>query len=250
MSLTNFAYSILHAYSTLWMRSRAEVIIEGTENIPPDRIGQKRVYLILNHSTTYDLVALMHLSAKPFVVMVDRGAFTFPVIRHVLSAAGFIPLDKESSHDAVDRSVAEAEAGKPLVISLHDGDSTIGDWGRPRTGGIRIAHKAGATIMPVFLYVEPDRIRNLRFKGVNGTEYPYTTFRNTRYWIRFLPPESTEGLSAEAAYEDYRSMANRFDACAKELKSEFDARLVKEAEERGDAPRPKRRGGSPIRIAF
>jgi 1-acyl-sn-glycerol-3-phosphate acyltransferase len=250
MGLLNFSYGILNSYSTLWMRSRAEMIVEGMENIPDAQLRLNRVYIILNHSTSYDLVAIMHLVSDPFVVLMDRGAFTFPVIRHVLSAAGFIPLDKGTSHKAIERCVADVKAGKPLVISLHDGDSTIGAWGRPRTGGIRIAHQAGAEIIPIFTYVEPDRIRNLRFKGVNGTEYPYTTFKNTRYWIRFLPHESIDWLSAESSYDDYRSVANRLEAKANELKLEFEAKLMKEAEERGDAPRPRRRGGSQIRVVL
>ena len=245
----DIAYGILHGYSTLWMRSRAELIVGGLENIPP--VGQdrpKRVYVLLNHSTTYDVVALMHLVKKPFVIMMDRGAFTFPVIRHVLSGAGFIPLDKESSSQAVERCVSAVKEGRPLVISLHEGDSTIGGWGRPRTGGVRIAHAAGAQIIPVFLYVEPDRIRNLRFKGVNGIEYPYTTFRNTRYWIRFLPPQTVSDLPEGACYDDYRAVADRLDQMADGLEREYEQMLAGEAESKGDAPRPKRKGGSPIRI--
>lgn len=248
MSGRDFAYGILHAYSTLWMRSRAELIVEGLENVPvgPDR--PKRVYVLLNHSTTYDVVALMHLARKPFVIMMDRGAFTFPVIRHVLSGAGFIPLDKDSSIHAVGRCVAAVKDGRPLVISLHEGDSTIGGWGRPRTGGVRIAHAAGAQIIPVFLYMEPDRIRNLRFKGVNGTEYPYTTFKNTRYWVRFLPPQSIEDLPAGAGYDDYRAVADSLDQLADGLERQYELMLAEETERRGDEPRPRRKGGCSVRV--
>lgn len=83
---------------------------------------------------------------------------------------------------------------------------------------------------------------------MNGTEYPYTTFRNTRYWIRFLPPQSVSDLPEGACYDDYRAVADRLDQMADGLEREYKQMLAGEADSRGDAPRPKRRGGGRIRI--
>lgn len=243
------SFGILHAYSTLWMRSRAEVIVEGRENLPPAQ-GEHRVYLLLNHSTTFDVVALMHIAARPFVIMMDRGAFTFPVIRHVLAGARFVPLDKTDSNAAFRRCIAEVEAGWPLLISLHEGDSTLGSRERPRTGGLRLARMTGATLVPVFLYVEPDRIRHLRFRGINGIEYPYTTFRDTRYWIRFLPPVDLSSLPPDACYDDLKKAADVLDALADENEREFCERFAAEEALRGGSVRPRRRGGTAIRVSW
>ena len=241
------AFKILNIYSTIWMRAKARVEVKGIENLPPRRPGERRVYLLLNHSTTYDVVALMHVSKEPFVVMMDRGAFTFPIIRHILSWAGFVPLDKDDSAPAVEACVDAVSEGRPLLISLHDGDSTIGNWGRPRTGGIRIAHRTGATVYPIFLKVEDDRIRHLSFKGVNGTEYPYTTFKDTFYFIEFLPPVRLDSLPADSGYKEYREVADRMNELADRVKAGYGAFL---ADNRARFAPVRRRGGTRTRVAW
>ncbi len=241
------AFEILKLYSTLWMRAKAKVEIRGLERLPPRRPGERRVYLLLNHSTTYDIVALMHVSKEPFVIMMDRGAFTFPVIGRILAWAGFVPLDKGDSGAAIEACQAAVAEGRPLLISLHDGDSTIGDWGRPRTGGIRIAHRAGATLYPVFLKVEEERIRRLSFKGVDGREYPYTTFRDTYYFIEILPPFDLSALPSDAGYEAYLAEA----AALNELSASLEARYEAFLAERGREGSPARkRGGTRLRVAW
>jgi 1-acyl-sn-glycerol-3-phosphate acyltransferase len=245
-----FSFGILHAYSNIWMKLRAKVIVKGLEHVQPPRENEKRVYIIVNHSTTYDVVALMHIAAKPFRIMMDRGAFTFPIIRHFLFGARFIPLDKETSADAVKQCVEVVKQKEPLVISLHDGTSTIGSWGRPRTGGIRIAHASGATIIPLFLYVEPDRIRHLNFKGTNGKEYPYTTFRNTRFWIHFLPPLSISDLPADAKYEDFRKVADNLDHQANSMEKEYEELMAQEAKNPESIHRKRQKGGTSVRVIW
>jgi 1-acyl-sn-glycerol-3-phosphate acyltransferase len=243
----NIPFKIMSIYSTIWMRAKARVIVKGHDDLPPRKPGEKRVYLLLNHSTTFDVVALMHVSKEPFAIMMDRGAFTFPIIRHILHGAGFIPLDKSDSKPSVEACGKALAEGRPLLISLHDGDSTIGDWGKPRTGGIRIAHLAGATIYPIFLKVEDERIRHLSFKGVNGTEYPYTTFKNTFYFIEFLKPYDLSALPPAPSYEDYFEVAKALDAQAEEVEAHYEAFL---AENRERFAPLKRRGGSRFRVAW
>lgn len=247
MIMRYIAFKILNIYSTIWMRAKARVEVKGLENLPQRAAGERRVYLLLNHSTTYDVVALMHVSKEPFVIMMDRGAFTFPVIRHLLRWAGFVPLDRECSTPAVEACEAAIAEGRPLLISLHGGDSTIGDWGRPRTGGVRIAHRAGAKIYPVFLKVEEDRIRHLSFKGVNGAEYPYTTFRDTFYFIEFLPPVDLSSLPAPCDYAEYRRIADEMDGLADRVEATYEAFL---SDNRTRFAPLRRRGGTKFRVAW
>ncbi len=243
----NIPFKIMNIYSTIWMRAKARVIVKGLDDLPPRARGEKRVYLLLNHSTTYDVVALMHVSKEPFAIMMDKGAFTFPIIRHILRGAGFIPLDKDDSKTAVDACAKALDDGRPLLISLHEGDSTLGDWGKPRTGGIRLAHLAGAKLYPIFLKVEDDRIRRLSFKGVNGTEYPYTTFKNTFYFIEFLKPVDLSALPGEPGYEEYFEVAKALDTKAGEVESRYETFL---ADNRERFAPLRRRGGSRYRVAW
>jgi 1-acyl-sn-glycerol-3-phosphate acyltransferase len=243
----NIPFKIMSLYSTIWMRAKARVIVKGLDDLPPRKKGEKRVYLLLNHSTTFDVVALMHVSKEPFAILMDRGAFTFPIIRHILRGAGFIPLDKNDTKPCVAACIETVDSGRPLLISLHDGDSTLGDWGKPRTGGIRIAHKTGAKLYPIFLKVEDDRIRRLSFKSSNGTEYPYTTFKNTFYFIEFLKPIDLSGIPALASYEEYFEIAKALDAEADRIEARYAAFL---ADNRERFAPLRRRGGTRLRVAW
>lgn len=243
----NIPFKIMSIYSTIWMRSKARVIVKGLDDLPPRKPGEKRVYLLLNHSTTFDIVALMHVSKEPFAIMMDKGAFTFPIIRHVLHGAGFIPLDKADTKPAVEACGKALADGRPLLISLHDGDSTLGDWGKPRTGGIRLAHLAGAKLYPIFLKVEDDQIRRLSFKGVNGAEYTYTTFKNSFYFIEFLKPFDISSLPPHPSYEDYFKVAKELDAKGEDVEARYETFL---ADNRERFAPLRRRGGSRLRVAW
>jgi 1-acyl-sn-glycerol-3-phosphate acyltransferase len=243
----NLPFRIMSLYSTIWMRSRARVVIKGLDELPPRKKGEKRVYLLLNHSTTFDIVALMHASKESFAILMEKGAFNFPVIRHFFKGAGFIPLDKADSKKAVQRCIDTVNSGKPLLISLHDGDSTLGEWGRPRSGGVRIAHLTGAKLYPIFLKVEDERIRRLSFKGVNGTEYPYTTFRNSFYFIEFLKPIDLSGLPSEPSHEEYAEVAKLLDAKAESVQARYETFLSDNRER--FAPL-RRKGGTRFRVAW
>jgi 1-acyl-sn-glycerol-3-phosphate acyltransferase len=243
----NIPFKIMNIYSTIWMRAKARVIVKGLDELPPRKRSEKRVYLLLNHSTTFDVVALMHVSKEPFAIMMDKGAFTFPIIRHILHGAGFIPLDKSDSKLAVSACRDALEECRPLLISLHEGDSTQCNWGKPRTGGIRLAHLAGAKLYPIFLKVEDDRIRRLSFKGVNGTEYPYTTFKDTFYFIEFLKPVDLSALPETPTYEEYFEVAKDLDAKAEEVEARYENFL---ADNRERFAPLRRRGGSRLRVAW
>lgn len=247
MGIRDIAFKIMSIYSTIWMKSKARVVVKGLDELPRRKRGERRVYVLLNHSTTYDIVALMHVSKEPFVILMDGGAFTFPIIRHLLHGAGFVPLDKKNSKPAFESCVKAVESGKPLLISLHGGDSTHGDWGKPRTGGLRIARKTGAKVYPVFLKVEDDRIRYLKFKGINGTEYPYTTFKNTFFFIEFLKPVDLSYLPEDAPYESYFEVAKKLDEELERVEARYEA-FLSENKERF-APL-RRRGGSRYRVAW
>ncbi len=244
--LEDFCFRILTAYSTIWMKNKARVIVDGRENLPTDP-SQKRAYIVINHSTTYDLVALMHISGSRFSVVMDEGAFNFPVIRRVFSGAGFIPLEKSESKKAVDAAIAKIRAGVPVINSLTDGGSTISGEERPRTGGVRIAHLAGAAIYPIFTMVEENKKRHLSFKGVDGRTHPFTTFRDTLYFVSFLPPIPASEFGPNETYESYQKMAQRLKELADREQQRYERLLIERKAEFDAMPR---RGGTTERVRW
>jgi 1-acyl-sn-glycerol-3-phosphate acyltransferase len=244
--LEDLFFRILTAYSTVWMRNKARVMIEGRENLPRDRT-EKRAYIVINHSTSYDLVALMHISASRFSVVMDEGAFNFPVIRRIFNGVGFIPLVKSDSGRAVEAAVAKIRAGIPVINSLTEGGSTMGKEERPRTGGIRIAHLAGASIYPVFTMVEENKKRHLSFKGVDGRTHPFTTFRDTLYFVSFLPPIPASEFGSNETYESYQKVAMRLKELADREQRKYERLLI---ERRAEFDGIRRRGGATDRVQW
>ncbi len=239
-------FRILRVYSDAWMRSRCRLVIDGTENLDPAPDGP-RTYIVLNHSTTFDLVALMHISASRFSVVMDEGAFNVPVIRHIFSGAGFIPLVKTDSARAVNAAVEKIRAGVPVLMSLTDGAATVGGEDRPRTGGVRIAHLAGAVMYPVFVMVEEDRKLHRSLKGVDGKTHPFTTFRDTIYVVRFLPPIRPGVLRENETYEGYAALALRMKAMADAEKGKYSRELADPAGRFAGLPRT---GGTSSRVTW
>jgi len=244
--LENAAFRLLRAYSTLWMRSKSRVLIDGRENLPTDR-SQKRIYIVINHSTSFDLVALMHISGSRFSVVMDEGAFNFPVVHRIFRGAGFIPLVKSDSGRAVEAAVTKIRAGIPVVNSLTDGGSTMGKEERPRTGGVRIAHLAGASIYPVFTMVEENKKRHLSFKGTDGSAYPYTTFRDTLYFVSFLPPIPASEFGPNETYESYQMLALRLKQLADRERERYERLLI---ERKAEFDGLRRRGGATDRVQW
>lgn len=243
----NLPFEIMRLYSTIWMRSRSRVVVKGLEDLPPREKGEKRVYLLMNHSTSFDVVALLHLSKGPFAILMDKEAFSFPIVGRILEKAGFIRLDKSNSKPAVQECVDKVNSGVPLIISLHEGSSALGEWGRPRTGGVRIAHLTGAKLYPIFLKVEDEHIRHLSFRSANGAEHPYTTFKNTFYFVEFLRPLDLSSLSPEPKYEEYFEVAKALDEKANSVEARYETFLADNNER--FAPL-RRKGGARYRVAW
>ncbi len=246
--IADLAFALIGAYATVWMRSHDRVLVFGQYQLASLPRG-KRVYIVLNHSTSYDAVALFHLSARRFGMVLDREAFKVPVVGHLLSAAGFIALDKRASEDAVQRAVSTVKGGTPLVVSLTEGHAAIGRPGfeRPRSGGVRIAHLAGADIFPVFVMIEEGRRRMRSFRGKEGDTEVFTTFQDTLYLVSFLPPIPASSFQPEETLASYRAVAEDLQKQS-DREHERLARMLAEERERYDGMR--RRGGSSVRLAW
>jgi 1-acyl-sn-glycerol-3-phosphate acyltransferase len=242
---SSIPFKIMNLYSTLWIRAKARVVVRGLEELPQRAKGEKRVYLLLNRSTTFDVVALMHVSKEPFAILMEKGSVAFPVLRRVIRGASLIHFD--GSESAVESCVETVDAGKPLLVSLRGEDYSEADAGKLRVEGIRIAHATGAKLYPVFLKVEDERIRRLRLKGADGTERPYTAFKDSLYFIEILKPIDLSSLPSEPSREEYLEIAESLYEKAEEVEARYDAFL---ADNRERFASLRRRGGSRLRVAW
>ena len=182
-------------------------------------------------------------------MLMDEEAFRVPVIGRILAAAQFIPLDKRVSEEAVQRAVTTVKAGTPLMVSLTEGYTAIGVSGheRPRSGGVRIAHLAGADIFPVFAMIEDGKRVMRSFRGKGGGDEVFTTFNDTLYFLSFLPPIPASSFKPEESIATYRAVAEDLQRQSDREGQRITALLSDERERFAGI---HRRGGSGTRVRW
>jgi 1-acyl-sn-glycerol-3-phosphate acyltransferase len=203
-------FRLLQFYSDVWTRAHCRVIISGEQNLASPG-ARNRVYLV-SHPTTYDLPVLAHISKRSFYVVVAEGPFAHPIVGWLFRNTGFPMLKSDNSDEVFQESLRLMDTGAPLIYSLKGYGVDFGEDVRPRTGGIRLAHLAGADIYPVHLMIEQGKMIFKWYRDRKGGVYPYTIFWNTLYFATFCEPilyadYAREGMS----YEDYRDIAFRID---------------------------------------
>jgi 1-acyl-sn-glycerol-3-phosphate acyltransferase len=240
--MRSLPFIIMRAYATVWTRKHARVVVKGLDEIALRRKGERRVYLLLDRSTTFDIMALLHVSEEPFAIMMERTSFGVPGLRRLQRAAGLIPLDAADPRPALEAGAAALDRGRPLLASLRAADGSSA-----RTDGIRLARERGAALYPIFLKAEDDRVRTKTFRGRDGIERPYTTFKDSFYFIEFLRPFDLSGLSAAPSEAELAATAAELDARASQVDSRYETFLADNRERFADL---KRRGGTRYRVAW
>ena len=229
---------MLQFYSEVWARAHCRVLISGREHLA-GRGGRHRVYIV-SHPTTYDLPVLAHLSKNNFYVVVAEGPFAHPLVGWLFRGTGFPMLRSDNSEEVIRESLRLMDTGAPLIYSLKGYGVDFGEDVRPRTGGIRIAHLAGADIYPVHLMIEQGKMLFKYYRDGKGGVYPYTIFWNTLYFATFCEPLRYADYSREVMrYEDYREIAFRLN----DVFNRTQAGLEQELEDNGARYRRMRRWG-------
>ena len=235
-------FRILKTYANLWSRRNCKVIMAGEENIDT---GRPRIYIV-SHPTTWDLPLLSHISKKHFYIVVAEGPFANPLVKWMFDHTGFFELKKENSAETIEKACSVVRDGHPLIYSLKGYGVDFGEDVRPRTGGVRIAHMAGADIIPTHLTIEEGK-RYFKYYNKSETEsYPYTLFRDTLYHVTFLPAIRYEDYAKpEMTYEEYKTLAYSIEDKFIENQKRIDEKMQAEPEYYKNI---KRTGGSPKQV--
>ena len=241
---TNF--KLLRWGAGIWVRRHCHVIYFGLENLNPNK-EENRIYII-DHPTTYDAFVLLHISEEPVCFVMLEEVFDYPLIGKMLANAGNIPLGKGKGDEAIERAVEAVKKKIPLLYALKSRQSVSGGNLRPRTGGIRIAHAAKATIYPLCLMTEDGTRIVKEFWGPDLKKRLYSKFSKTLYLANFCKPISHEEYAREnMTYEDYQKVAFRINNTFDEEKKRVSQRLEDEKEY---FSRLKKTGGAEKRITM
>ena len=120
----------------------------GVENIP---CNQPCVFVV-NHQSYLDIPALFTVLPAPLLFLARRSLFSIPIFGWALWRAGHIPIDRENARAALDnlnRAAEKLRAGYSAIIFPEGTRSVDGTLQSFKSGGFKLALKAGVPIVPV-----------------------------------------------------------------------------------------------------
>ncbi|HZS07996.1 MAG TPA: lysophospholipid acyltransferase family protein [Blastocatellia bacterium] len=126
----------------------ARTRVRGLENLPRDRA----CVVIANHQSYFDIPAIWANLPLQFRIMAKRVLFYIPFMGWFLWRAGHIPVDRENARAAlanVRRAVDKLQAGYSIVVFPEGTRSKDGRLQDFKSGGFKIAMKAGVPVVPV-----------------------------------------------------------------------------------------------------
>lgn len=126
----------------------ARIRVRGLDNLPRDQA----CVVIANHQSYLDIPAIWGYIPLQFRILAKRILFYVPFMGWFLWRAGHIPVDRENARAAlanVNRAVNKLKEGFSIVVfpeGTRSEDGTLQDF---KSGGFKIALKAGVPIVPV-----------------------------------------------------------------------------------------------------
>ncbi len=110
-----------------------------------------RVYMP-NHQSLADMPQVLYLLPKANGTLIKKEAFRFPLVGWAFRAAGFTPVDRSSpmaARQSLEAAVTALREGQSFVIAPEGTRSRTGRLGPFKSGGFRLAIRAGVPIVPI-----------------------------------------------------------------------------------------------------
>ncbi len=134
----------------LWgCRVKAELL--GAENLPPANRTEPLV-LVCNHTSMFDILALLALLPVDFKFVVKAELGRVPLWGYAMKKAGYIFVERGTSGQAgvLMRQAVERIKGGSAVLFFAEGTrSADGSLGQFKRGAFVLAAQAGADVLPI-----------------------------------------------------------------------------------------------------
>lgn len=131
----------------LWVCG-ARVKVHGQENVDRD---EPRIYLS-NHQSYFDIFTLLAYLPADFKFILKQELMRIPLFGFAMKRARYIAIDREEPRKAV-KSINEAankiKEGSSMLVFPEGTRSADGKLQPFKTGGFRLALKAGCDVVPV-----------------------------------------------------------------------------------------------------
>jgi 1-acyl-sn-glycerol-3-phosphate acyltransferase len=133
---------------SICIASGANVQVEGTENLAPDR----PYIFAANHQSQFDILALQGFLGIDFRWLAKKELFKVPIWGTAMLRAGYIPIDRSHGRQAL-KSLGEAAqkiaAGTSVIIFPEGTRSKNGKLQKFKSGAMMLAIKSGVPLVPV-----------------------------------------------------------------------------------------------------
>lgn len=110
-----------------------------------------RVYMP-NHQSLADMPQVLYLLPKANGTLIKKEAFRVPLVGWAFRAAGFMPVDRSSpmaARQSLEAAVTALREGQSFVIAPEGTRSRTGKLGPFKSGGFRLAIRAGVPVVPI-----------------------------------------------------------------------------------------------------
>ncbi len=169
----------------LWFLGGIRVREVGRHRVEPFRT---RVYMP-NHQSLTDMVQVLYLLPKANGTLIKKEAFRVPMLGWAFRAAGFTPVDRsnpKAARASLEAAVTAMETGQSFVIAPEGTRSRTGKLGPFKSGGFRLAARAGVPVAPITV----TGARDILPKG-GMLVYPGTI------QVRYHEPLETTGIDSQ-----------------------------------------------------
>lgn len=147
----------MHATGYFWGRTLGwlagiQIELEGDERLHTDG----PVIFISNHQSMVDIIVFFSVLRIPFAWMAKASLFKIPLFGWGMSAAGYIPVERDDRRKSLDSlySAADQVKGGRSVIIFPEGTRGHPDGSMRafKKGGFILAKRAAVTIQPVTIH--------------------------------------------------------------------------------------------------
>ena len=148
------------------------------EVVGREHVANGATYLIMsNHQSLYDIPVLFRVFGGNVRMITKKELFRVPVFGGALQQAGFISIDRENRHSAV-QSLEIAKKvvteGTNVWIAPEGTRSLTGELLPFKKGGFNLALQAGLPVLPVTLRGTRDILRAKGVRSSRGAEVKVT----------------------------------------------------------------------------
>jgi 1-acyl-sn-glycerol-3-phosphate acyltransferase len=170
--------------------------VKGLESLPS---GAK--IIAINHTNATDAIFLPLIFSKVPRFIVQGDLFQIPILGHILSETGQIPVNAEDPRLAFEQACELLECGETILIFPEGQLVPFGQSVRGKTGATRLSKVTGAPIIPLGIYIDPRDVIPLNIKRLGKKRCGMYQFRGTSY-LRFGTPWKADTQSNFHAQTD------------------------------------------------